>query len=318
MPFFLNKKEIEKKPRMLIVEVTRMQTEEFKLLKLTSDVIFKAFMMSKHTNSLKARFIHLVTGIDETLLLNAEYQSTELPVKHKQDKVYQTDIVVKVEKHLLNIEMNADYYPEFKIKNAEYIHVIASELFETGDKYDNRYVVQINIDDFDAYGLGELIYEFQFMEVRHPIIKDENYTSYHINLSKIGNLCYTNNENEELVNILKLFKVTSEEELDSLRGEAYMNEAIDEIRRICRDQKIIGLYDAEKVAKKEMNNRLDYAKQQGYDSGVYVGMEKGIQKNRTETITKMIKEGLPDETIMRIINLTQDELDEFKSKWHSF
>ncbi len=39
-----------------------------------------------------------------------------------------------------------------------------------------------------------------------------------------------------------------------------MNEAIDEIRRICRNNKIIGLYDAEKVVRKEMNNRLDYDK----------------------------------------------------------
>lgn len=245
--------------------------ETIEILKLTSDTLFKAFMLSKHTNRLKARMIHLVTGIDEELLLHAEYQSTELPVKHKKDKVYRTDIVVKVDKHLLNIEMNADYYPEYKVKNSRYMNVIASESFETGEKYDNRFVIQINIDDFDAYGLDELIYEFRFMEVKHRIVEEETYVSYHINLSKIEDLCYTIDERSELVNILKIFKATNEEELDSLRGEVYMDEAIDEIRRICRDKNIIGLYDAEKVANKVMNNRIDYAKQQGYEEGEEAG-----------------------------------------------
>ncbi len=292
---------------MLIVEVKEMQVEELKVLELTSDVIFKAFMMSKHTNRLKARMIHLVTGIDEELLLHAEYQSVELPVKNKRDKVYRTDIVVKIDKHILNIEMNADYYPEYKVKNSRYMNVIASESFETGEKYDNRFVIQINIDDFDAYGLDELIYEFRFMEVKHRII-EETYVSYHINLSKIEDLCYTNDERNELVNILKIFKATNEEELDSLRGEVYMDEAIDEIRRICRDKNIIGLYNAEKVANKVMNNRLDYAKQQGYEKGE----EAGVQKNKQEMIIQMLKEGLKEETIMRIANVTQAELKEFK------
>ncbi len=285
-----------------------MKTKELEILKLTSDVVFKAFMMSKHTNALKARLIHLITGIDENLLLKAEYQSTELPVRNKRDKIYQTDIVVKVDHCILNIEMNAEYYPEFKIKNSEYLHVIASELYETGEKYDHRCVIQINIDDFDAYGLNELIYEFRLMEVRHHIIEDENYRSYHINLSKIENSCYTNNENE-LVNILRIFKATNEEELDCLRGEGYMDEAIDEIRRICREHNIIGVYNAEKVANKVMNNRLDYAERQGY--------EKGIEEEKVEIARNMLEDAMPDETIMRILNITQEQLEQYKQTFYT-
>ncbi len=278
-----------------------MKTKELETLKLTSDVVFKAFMMSKHTTALKARLIHLITGIDEELLLKAEYQSTELPVKHKRDKIYQTDIVVKVDHCILNIEMNAAYYLEFKIKNSEYLHVIASELYETGEKYDERYVIQINIDDFDAYGLGELIYEFRLMEVKHHLIENENYRSYHINLSKIGNSCYTNDESE-LVNILKIFKATNEEELDCLRGEEYMDEAIDEIRRICREHNIIGVYNAEKVANKVMNNRLDYAEKQGY--------EKGHEKRSIEIARNMIRKNMDIPTIIEITGLTKEQIEE--------
>ena len=54
-----------------------------KLLELTSDVVFKSFMMSDKTKEYKARLIHLITGIPESELLSATYQSIELPVKKK-------------------------------------------------------------------------------------------------------------------------------------------------------------------------------------------------------------------------------------------
>lgn len=111
--------------------------------------------------------------------------------------------------------MNADYYPEYKIKNSEYIHVIASELFEIGEKYDSRFVIQINIDNFNAYRLVELICEFQLTEIKHRILEDENYATYHINLSKIRNLFYTNSKRSKLVNILKILDYAKQQGYDA-------------------------------------------------------------------------------------------------------
>ncbi len=78
-----------------------MQKEQLKILELTSDTLFKAFMISEKTNACKARMIHLITGINEKLLLKANYQSIELPVHHKEGKVYKTDVMVRIDKHLL-------------------------------------------------------------------------------------------------------------------------------------------------------------------------------------------------------------------------
>ncbi len=278
------------------------------ILELTSDTLFKAFMVSKHTNRLKARMIHLITGIDEELLLKAEYQSIELPAKHDQDKIYKSDVIVKVDKHLLNIEMNTSYYPEYKIKNSEYAHIIASQAFEKGEKYDNRFVCQINLDDFDVYGLDELIYEIRLMEVKYHLIEDKNYALYHINLSKIKNLCYTNDDRKELVNILKIFKTTNIEELDNLRSEDYMDEAINEIKRICQDDRIIGLYNAEKVAKKEMNNRLDYAKQLGHEEGY----DEGIEQRNIEIARNMLRENAKVPFISKVTGLSKEQIEELK------
>lgn len=81
-----------------------------RILELTSDVVFKAFMMSDKTKGYKAKLIHLITGIDEEKLLEAEYVCKEFPTNNKKGKIYKSDIVVNVENSILNIEMNNTYY----------------------------------------------------------------------------------------------------------------------------------------------------------------------------------------------------------------
>ena len=132
-----------------------------KLLELTSDVVFKSFMMSEKTNPYKARLIHLITGIPESELLSATYQSIELPVKKKQDKVLKTDIIVNIEKSIISLEMNKDYYEGLFIKNNNYMNHIESSQFEKGEDYlEYKAIIQINFDNFQKYQGNKLIYEF--------------------------------------------------------------------------------------------------------------------------------------------------------------
>ena len=69
-----------------------------KILELTSDVVFKAFMMSENTKDYKARLISLITGIDEKLLKNAVYRSVEFPISNKKDKIYNKIKYIKYSK----------------------------------------------------------------------------------------------------------------------------------------------------------------------------------------------------------------------------
>ena len=101
---------------------------------ITSDVVFKAFMISENTREYKARLIHLITGIDEEKLKEAEYVSKEYPASNKKDKIYKSDIVVKIEKNILNIEMNASYYNGLFEKNNTYMNKIRSESYERGGR----------------------------------------------------------------------------------------------------------------------------------------------------------------------------------------
>lgn len=163
-------------------------------------------------------------------------------------------------------------------------------------------IIQLNFDCYDQYKRNKLIYRFQMMETVDPFIDDENYKKYNINLDSVRRKCYTNDANEELINILKIFTAKSEDELEVLRGENYMNDAIDEIKKLCQDKNIIGLYDAEAVARKEMNSRLEYALEQG--------LEQGIEQ-QTIFIARNLKNiGTPIEDIVKATGLSKEEIEE--------
>lgn len=275
-------------------------TEDLKLLRLTSDTLFKAFMMSNYTKKYKARLIYLITGLEEERLLNAAYQSREFAVENKKDKVYKSDIIVNVDKNVLLLEMNQSYYPEIIEKNFKYLNKVSYESYNSGEDYDNRICIQVNFDDYDSYQKKKLIYHFEMMEVNEHFIDQLNYRKYHISLSNLRKKCYTDNASEELINILKIFTVKTLEELESLRGEDYMDEAISEIKRICQDEKIIGLYDKEEEERRVKNCQMRYAKNQG------------IEEGKIEIVKNMLKENIDISLISKVTGLSKEEIEKLE------
>ena len=84
-----------------------------KTLELTSDVVFKAFMLSERTKNYKAKLIHLITGIDEEDLKNALYTSEELKLDQKDEKLYRTDIIVRVKKNIISMKSDQSIIKDF-------------------------------------------------------------------------------------------------------------------------------------------------------------------------------------------------------------
>ena len=235
------------------------------ILKRTSDVVFKAFMLSDNTKEYKAKLLNLITEIPYEELLNATYVSKEFPVNNKNDKKYRSDIVVDLDRHILNCEMNDQYYQGLFIKNNRYINKIGGDSFDKGEDYlDIVDIIQINIDNFTKYKGNKLVYEFSMYEKDTRELEEEGLKSYHIDLDYLRKKCYNIEKLNVLEKMLMLFIVES---FDELRGgiymEQYMQDAMEELERISRDEKIIGLYDAEKVDKKIRNTQIKGARMEG-------------------------------------------------------
>ena len=270
-----------------------MKTDS-RILELTSDVVFKAFMMSEKTKEYKAKLIHLITGIDEEKLLEAEYVCKEFPANNKKNKVYRSDIVVNVENNILNIEMNKMYYKGLFEKNNTYMNKIRSESFNRGEDYlEIEKVIQINIDNFTHYKGDKIVYKFEMREESTGELECENIESYHIDLEKLREVCYTNSERKELIKILTMFIAKEKSELDSLRSEEYMN---DEILSCL-------IHGRTEIERKVKNTQLKGAKLEGKH-------EKALE------IAKNLKiHGASLDEIIEITNLDLEQVSEEDKKF---
>ena len=278
-----------------------------KFLELTSDVIFKAFMLSSNAINYKARLLHLITGINEEELVRATYTSQELRVSNKQDKVYKTDIIITGKNHIISLEMNKDYYKGQDLKNEMYRSKILSDELDKGEDYlDIKEVIQINIDDFHPCKGNKIVYEFIVMEKDTKEIKNEYYKNYDIDLKNVDEKDYNKSEINKMLIIFKNC------DYEKLRGDEIMDEALDELERISSDTKIIGLYDKEKVEKKILNTRLRYAREEGERLGEKNGLEKGKKEEKNDIAKKMLKSNMSIEDIMKFTGLTKKGLENLK------
>ena len=265
-------------------------------LKLTSDIVFKSFMMSKNTNNYKARLIHLITGIPENDLKNAIYQSVELPIDKNNQKVMKTDIITTIKNHILSIEMNKDYYETILKKNSNYISKVKAESLKSGEDYkEQKQIIQINFDNYHIYKGDKIIYEFKMLEID---TLEEEYEgesiSYHIDLENLKSY-----NKEELKQLLELFV---SENVENLRGIDIMDEAINELEILSQDENIIGLYDAElleKAIREEIKEK---------------GVQKGQQEKSIEIAKNLLAMNMNIKDISKATGLSMTEIDELSGK----
>lgn len=310
--------------------------EKVKILELTSDIVFKSFMLSEDTKEYTARLISLITKIPEKeILKNAVFNNVELPVKNKIDKRYRTDIIITIVKNIINIEMNREYYDGLFSKNNAYISKLYSDQFDVGDSYTNiSKIIGINIDNFSKFRGNKFVYKFLPMEIETKEIEEENRESYHLDLEYLRNKCYNNDKLSELEKMCQIFIEEDFEHLENLKkGDDVMTKAVNKLEEISKDDKIIGLYDAEAVDRKVWNSKILYAEKigtergmekglkkgmkEGMKKGIKEGLEKGIEKgfqegkknNQLMIVQNMLNKGFDKETIIEITGITLDELN---------
>lgn len=93
---------------------------------MTFDPMFKSFMGADDNRRYLARVIMVVTGIDENLILEqGEIINSELLIKKQKEKAKRSDLIIVIDKNVVNIEMNNDIY--YKDKNYNYMYKIAIE-----------------------------------------------------------------------------------------------------------------------------------------------------------------------------------------------
>lgn len=80
-----------------------------------------------------------------------------------------------------------------------------------------------------------------------------------------------------------------------------MEEALNELEKLSQDEKIIGLYDKEKVEQKVINTRLEGAKLEG--------ISEGKKEAKLEVAKRLLLKDTSIEEIMELTELTKEEIE---------
>ena len=216
------------------------------VLPATQDVVFKNLIIEspKYLVIILEHFL----GIDrEIIRKNIHLENTELPVSNAKEKKKVTDIIVRVERNVVNLEMNASYYEGLINRNIDYILKGKTEANFSGEGYDDNYIgIQINFDLDWQYDDREII-KFVLMDPERGIVLSENLIIYNINLLKFREKYYNNDELSEFERAITLLTLTKREDIEKIsEGVEGLMEAKEEIKKLSDNLGIIGVYDYEK------------------------------------------------------------------------
>ena len=238
-----------------------------------------------------------------------EFINTELGKVNKNEKNKRTDLIVKIDGIIANVEVNTNDYIYTKyFRNFVYLVSLFNRYCVKENKnkkkiYDTiTNIIQINLN-FGVTDIktDELILENRFGNSKGHIIK--NLVSYDVFIDNIKKFCYDKGELDEYKYLLML-DMTLEELASFYPSDEIIREYGDALMKYSEDTFI---YPYSEEEEKEMlhNTELDLA----YNEGVDAGIKEGIEQNKIDVIKNMLELKLPISTIAKSLNLKESDVE---------
>ena len=275
------------------------------------DPIFKSVVQNPDFRSLLSLIISHVTVYSPGYIYeNLVFANTELPVENYKERKKITDIIVKVEGTIINIEANKNAKASMVAKNNLYHHKIAYDRYLSGMAMDNSEVFQLNFNVINRFD-DRLFIEFCMKDDTGKFTDEENFKRIHINMVKPLEKYYNNGKESlsKLEKILVMFQITNKSELrDISKGDEELENMAKIIEDLNEDEYIIGLYDKEKMD--EWMKKIDHA--EAVKEGHAEGLEQGSNKKALEIAKNMLKENMNLADIARLTGLDENIIQKLK------
>ena len=283
--------------------------KENEVIPVTFDLMFKEVFTSPDCHNFTCRMISGITGINENYLRkNLKVINNEVPKGQLKERTKRTDVLLNIEKNIINLEMNSIYYDGLFEKNDLYQHGLLASVTRIGEKYtDIKTVIQINIDNFSKF--KKAISVFKVMEIDTKEIENEHYIKYHISLPKIQKKYYNREKLSYLEKQLVMIGINKKDLLKELSlGDEVLMELKKKVEVLSEEEAFSNLYDEERQRMMIENDKLKYAKKQGLEKG----LEQGEKQKTLEIARTMLKKGFTKEDIIECTGITKEELDKLK------
>ena len=272
-----------------------------KVIPGTTDTMFKIVMTSckSYLTFLISEFININ---ESDLVKKIIIQNNELPLSNAKERKKISDFIAKVDKSLINFEMNSEYFDGLLIRNQAYLGKIEGESLNASEDYSNmQRFLQVNFNDFIHFKSDSPILEFVYTDIVNGEIETENLKKYHISLPKLEKKYYNGDKLSKLEKALLILKLDKIKDLEEISKDDDLMEAVERIKDATFDINTIGLYDAELDRKWKEEAKIAY-----YNK---IAKEDGREEAQFSIISTMLKNAI---TPKKVIEMTGISLEKIK------
>lgn len=156
-------------------------------------------------------------------------------------------------------------------------------------------IIQINLSaEQESTPHFPLVSEYMLHDKKLNRNYIDNFKIYEINITEMAKLCYNGEKEMCLLGMLDM----DQEELESIKGDKYMDRLKEEVVGINNDEEMIKLLSDEDEERLYINTMKE------------IGKEEGVKEKTVEMVKKMLKENIDISTISRVSELSEKEIKE--------
>ena len=280
--------------------------EKMDMIPLSYDLVFKSIF--KLNLNLLVDFLNASLKIEIAKDEKIRILDSELPVTNKNERKKMIDIIVSInDKIFIDIEMNRSKFEYVMERNFNYLDKIATIIFEKGKsiKDINNIQLNLNISPFEE-DLEDIIVPYGLLTQK---IYPSNKRLIIKSLALYSKLYYNEGvKTKEIIWYMMLIARTFSElyELSKqILDEKEVNRLMEAMIEMSNDEFILHEWQKDKMDALVKQNEMEGAKQEG--------IEQGIMENKIEIAKNMLKENMDIQTISRLTNLTETDIQKLKN-----
>ena len=276
-----------------------------KIVPIINDIIFKEIMTDETLKDYVSYLISDILKLDYNYVYkNMEVINTNLKINNIKDKRSVADIIIKIENNIINLEANREYYEGLLMRNYYYLSKIISNYYRIKDKYKKiGLIAQINFNEFKINDSSKINKEYMLIDKEEYDIELKNVKQCHINLDKLKEKCYINNElTTGITKSDKARLILVERDPSKLKelakGDEMLERVVKRVKELNEYEELMeGLWDYEEDQRKILNTKIDNALEEG--------MEKGLKKGIKQGVKQGVKQGMKQAAL----NLLDSKID---------
>ena len=282
--------------------------KEFKILRPTNDIVFQMLFSTVNVEITKGLISALLESEINSLELdlNKQLQGDEV-----DDKIGIVDLRAKIDNNIeCEIEMQMIYSKNFIPRLLYYWSKLYSNQLKKGKKYDalnktiSIVIINKNVPELKGL-LSHTKWQIRESGNYRKILTDK--LEIHIIEIRKAIEEYKNNRKNERLQWMMFLNNPDSKEVDSImKDNIKIKEAKNTLNYLSQDEK------NQRIAELRLKNILD--KQDIYATGVDIGIEKGIKREKENIIIEMLKAKEPIEKIMKFTNAKKQEIEKIKKE----